>query len=72
MKTINIAPLQAKFSLILNGQSFNQSDDIVHVNGTIVQSYSMYEHYTHRGSAFDKISIYEYLQFVSIVKRSQQ
>lgn len=72
MKTINIALLQAKFLLILNGQSFNQSDDIVRVDGTKVRPCSMYEHYAHRGSAFDGISIYEYLRFVSIVKRSQQ
>ncbi len=72
MKTINIASLRAKFSLILNGQSFNQSDDIVRVDGTKVQLCSMYEHYAYCGSAFQKISIYEYLQFVSIVKCSHQ
>ncbi len=58
--------------MILNGQNFNQSDDIVCVDGTKIRPCSMYEHYTHRGSAFDRISIYKYLQFVSIVKRSQQ
>ncbi len=72
IKTINIALLRAKFSLISNSQSFNQSDDIVRIDGTKVQPYSMYKHYIHRGSAFDKISIYEYLRFVSIVKHSQQ
>ncbi len=30
----------------------------------------MYEHYVYRGSAFDRINIYEYLRFVSIVKQS--
>ncbi len=72
MKPINIALLQAKFSLILNGQNFNQSYDLVYVDGTKIQPCSMYEHYAHGGSAFDRISIYEYLQFVSIVKQSQQ
>ncbi len=32
----------------------------------------MYEHYANCGSAFDRISIYKYLRFVSIVKQSQQ
>ncbi len=32
----------------------------------------MYEHYAHRGFAFDRISIYKYLRFISIVKQSQQ
>ena len=72
MKTINIALLQAKFLLILNGQSFNQSDDIVQVDGLKIWPCSMYEHYTHRGFVFDGISIYEYLRFVSIVKQFQQ
>ena len=72
VKTINIALLQAKFLLILNGQSFNQSDDIVRVDGSKIRPCSMYKHYAHRGSVFDGKSIYEYLQFVSIVKQSQQ
>ncbi len=67
VKTINIALLQAKFLLILNSQNFNQSDDIVHVDDTKIRPCSMYEYYAHRGSAFDRISIYKYLQFVSIV-----
>ncbi len=58
--------------MILNGQSFNQSDKIMHVDGTRVQPCSMYEHYAYYGSAFDKISIYKYLQFVSITKRFQK
>lgn len=33
MITINIILLQAKFLLILNSKSFNQSDDIVQVDG---------------------------------------
>ena len=37
-----------------------------------MQSYSMYEYYAHPISAFDKINIYKYLQFVTIVKQSQQ
>ncbi len=38
MKTINIALLQAKFLLILNGQNLNQSDDIVRVGDTKIRS----------------------------------
>ncbi len=72
VKTINIALLQAKFSLILNSQNFNQSDNIMRVDGTKIRLCSMYEHYAHLGSAFDRISIYKHLQFVSIMKRSQQ
>ena len=72
VKTINITLLQAKFLLILNSQSFNQSDDIFGVDGIKVWSCSIYEHYTYQGSTFNKISIYKYLQFVSIVKQSQQ
>ncbi len=52
VKIINISLLQAKFLLILNGQNFNQSDDIVRVNGTKIRLYSIYEHYAYRSSAF--------------------
>ena len=72
VKTINIALLQAKFSLILNDKSFNQLDNIVHIDGTKIRPCSMYKHYAYRAFAFDKISIYKYLQFVSIIKQSQQ
>ena len=68
MKTINTALFQAKFSLILNNKNFNQSDNIVCVNDTKIWSCSMYNYYAHRGFIFDTISIYKYLQFVSIVK----
>ena len=68
VKTMNIALLQAKFSLILNSKNFYQSDDIVCVDGIKIRPCSMYEHYVHRGFAFDRISIYKYLQFVFIVK----
>ncbi len=61
MKTINIVFLWAKFLLILNGENFNQLDNIVCVDGKKVQTYSMYKYYTHCSSAFDKISIYKYL-----------
>ncbi len=71
VKIWNIALLQVKFLLILNGQNFNQLDNIVRVDGNKIRPYSMYEYYAYRGSALDKISIYKYLQFVSIVKRSQ-
>ena len=67
-KTINITLLQAKFLLILNGKSFNQSDNIVRIDGTKIQPCSIYEHYAHRGSAFDRISIYKDWRFFSIVK----
>lgn len=33
---------------------------------------SIYKHYTHHGSTFDRVYIYKYSQFVSIVKQSQQ
>ncbi len=72
VKTINIALLQAKFLLILNSQNFNQSDDIVCIDSTKIRLYSIYKHYAYRDSAFDRISIYKYLQFVFIVKQSQQ
>ncbi len=71
VKTINIALLQVKFLLILNGQNLDQSDTIMCVDGTKIRSCSIYEHYTHRDFAFDRISIYEYLQFVFIMKCSQ-
>ncbi len=72
IKTMNNILLQAKFSLILNDQSFNQSDDIMHIDSTKIRPCSIYEHYVYRGFAFDRINIYEYLQIVSIVKQSQQ
>ena len=68
VKIINIALLQAKFLLILNSKSFNQSDNIVRIDDTKIRPYLIYEYYMHRGSTFDKISIYKYLQFVFFVK----
>ncbi len=32
----------------------------------------IYEHYIYYGSVFDRISIYKYLQFISIMKQLQQ
>lgn len=32
----------------------------------------MYKHYTYYGPAFKKVNIYEYFQFISIMKQSQQ
>ena len=57
MKMINIALLQAKFSLILNGLNLNQSDNIVRIDSTKAQQWSIYKHYPYCGSAFDTISI---------------
>lgn len=68
VKTINIALLQAKFSLILDSQSFNQSDNILHNNGTKIWLYSIYEHYIHCGSIYNKISLYKYSWFICIMK----
>lgn len=48
VKSINIALMQAKFSLILDGQSFNQSDNIVHVDSTKVWPCLIYKHYAYR------------------------
>ena len=72
LKMINIALLQAKFLLILNSQNFNQSNNIMQVDGSKVWPCSIYEHYAYRGFAFNEISIYKYLQFVFIMKQSQQ
>ena len=71
MKIINIALFQAKFLWILNSQNFNQWDDIVHVDSTKIRTCLMYEHYVYHGFALGKISIYKYLQFISIIKQSQ-
>lgn len=72
MKTINITLLQAKFLLMLNDESFNQSNNTVYINNIKTLPYSIYKYYIYRGFVFDKISIYKYLQIVSIVKQSQQ
>ena len=72
VKIINIALFQAKFLLILNDKSFNQLDDIVCIDGIKIRPYSIDKHYVYRGFEFDRINIYEYLQFVSIMKQSQQ
>ena len=61
VKIIDIALFQAKFLLIMNSQSFNQSDDIVHVDSTKIWPCLIYEYYTYCDSAFDKINIYKYL-----------
>ncbi len=68
---INIALLQAKFLLILNCKSFNQSNNIVNIDGTKIRPCSIYEYYMHCNSLFNRISIYKYLQYDSIVKQSQ-
>ena len=57
--------------MILNSKSLNQSDNIVRIDDIKIRHCSMYEHYAYCGSAFDRISIYKYLQFISIMKQSQ-
>ena len=71
VKITNIVLLQIKFLLILDGKSFNQSNNIIHVDGIKIRPCSMFKHYAHYGSAFYSINIYKYLQFVSNVKQSQ-
>ena len=58
--------------LILNIENFNQLDNIVWVDGRKVQLCLMYEYYAYCGPVFDDISLYKYLQFVFIMKQSQQ
>ncbi len=53
MKTINVDLFQAKFLLILNSNSLNQSDNIMRINGKKIWPYLIYEHYAYRDSAFD-------------------
>lgn len=54
VKSININLLKIKFPIILNGQNFNQSDDIVYVNGDKVRPCSIHKHYAYCGSTFEK------------------
>lgn len=72
VKIINIALFQAKFLLILDDKSFNQSSNFLYIDNTKIWPCSIYEHYAHRDFAFDKTSIYKYLQFISIIKQSQK
>ena len=49
VKLININLLKIKFLLILNDKNFNQSNNIVCVNGAKVRMYFIYKHYAHCG-----------------------
>ena len=44
----------------------------MHVDGTKIRLSLMYKHYAYQSFAFDRKSIYKYLQFVSIMKQFQQ
>lgn len=68
IKIINITLLQVKFLLILNSKSYNQLDNIMCIDSIKIWPYSMYKYYAHHSFIFDRISIYKYLQFISIVK----
>ena len=68
IKTINIVLFQAKFLLILNSKSFNYLDNIVYVHSIKIWLCLIYKYYMHCSFAFNRISIYKYLQFVSIIK----
>ena len=72
VKSINMNFLKIKFPLILNGQNFNQSDNIVCVNGAKVKLCFMYKYYAYCSLAFEKVNIYKYFWFVFIVKQSKQ
>lgn len=72
IKIINIILLKTKFLLILNSHNFNQSNNIVHVKNTRIRLYIIYKYYAHHDFILDKISIYEYIQFVSIMNQSQE
>ena len=58
--TINIALLKTKFELILGGQDFNQSNDIIYVDNGKVKPCLMYKHSTYHSLAFEKLNIYKY------------
>ena len=69
IKSINISVLKNKFLLLISRQNFNTINDIAHVNSGKVSPYSMFEHYSHKGLYFLKLSLYEYYKVVSVVKR---
>lgn len=52
----------------MNNTSFNQLDKIIYVDDIKVQLYLLYKYYAYYSFAFDKINIYEYLIFISIIK----
>lgn len=68
MKIINITLLNTKFKVILDGQDFNQSDDIMYINSGKLRLYLIYKHYIYHGLAFQKLNIYKYFQYISIIK----
>ena len=72
VKSINISVLKDKFPLLISGQNFNTTNDVARVNGGKVPPYSMFEHYSHRGLCFLKLSLYEYYRVVSVVKRERK
>lgn len=60
--------LKAKFLLLILRQNFNTTNDITYVNSGKVFLYFMFEHYSHKGLCFLKLSFYEYYKVVSVVK----
>lgn len=68
VKTINIALLKTKFKLILNSQNFNQLDNIISINSRKIRLYFIYEYYIYYGLVFQNVSIYEYFQYIVIIK----
>lgn len=51
LKTINLVLLKTKFEYIFCSQNFNQSDNIMHIDGGKVRAYMIYEYYIHRDLA---------------------
>ena len=59
VKSINIFMLKIKFLLLISEQYFNTTNHITHVNSSKMGSYSIFEHYYHKGLYFLQLFLYE-------------
>ena len=69
VKSTDFFVLKTKFLLLISGQNFNTTNDVAHVNDGKMQSYSIFEHYQHRGLCFLQLLYY---RVVSIVKHGEK
>ena len=72
IKSINISVFKDKFPLLISGQNFNTTNDIARINSGKILPYFIFEHYSHRGLCFLKLSLYEYYRVISVVKRKRK
>lgn len=71
-KLINIFVLKAKFPLLIFGQNFNTTNNVIYIKNSKVKSYFIFEQYFYQNLCFLQMFLYEYYKVVSVVKRKQK